>query len=307
MKLFSRILFVPLAVFLCLFDINAQDKKQEIDTIAEPAKRIDLSIMERLLRGRSSLEISEEDVRRRLDSTHSFGILKENYFITGISLNKPVNEDNTDVKYQISIRQRLTSSYLPFNTFVFITYTQKAFWDIYKESSPFHDVNFNPGIGLGRYLISDGNNYMGSVFLQFEHESNGRDSLNSRSWNFLSLLGRYYFNDRLLFKAKIWLAPVLLMENNNRDLLTYKGYGNLSVDYRTNNERWWFNANFTPRRNFITMNTSVSAAFRVSENFNQYLFFEFYNGRGDSMLEYKDYDLKLRVGVCIKPDFVSVF
>ena len=233
--------------------------------------------------------------------------MKDNYFITGNALNKKINAENADVKYQISFRQRVTNSYLPFNTFVFISYTQKSFWNIYKESSPFRDTNFNPGIGIGRYLISDDNNYMGSVFLQLEHESNGKDSIQSRSWDYASVSGKYYFNDRLFFRAKVWLPLVLLMDNTNTDLITYKGYGNFSVDYRSKNERWWFNANVTPRRNFITMNTTVSAAFRVSEKFNQYLFFELYNGRGDSLLEYKDYDLKLRVGICIKPDFFSVF
>ena len=307
MKLFSKIILVLLSVFLCLFEVNGQDKKQEADTIVEPPTRFDLLIRERVLKERSSLEISEEEVRSKLDSTHSFGILKDNYFITGNPLNKEINVDNADVKYQISFRQRLTNSYLPFNTFIFISYTQKSFWNIYKKSSPFLDTNFNPGIGLGRYLISDDNNYMGSVFVQLEHESNGKDSLDSRSWDFMSASGKYYFNDRLFFRAKAWLPLFLLMEDTNTDLLRYKGYANFSVDYRTKNERWWFNANVTPRRNFITMNTNLSAAFRVSKKFNQYLFFELYNGRGDSLLDYKEYDLKLRVGMCIKPDFFSVF
>ncbi len=307
MKLFPKLILVVLSLFLSLFNVNGQDNKQCIDTIGDSPKRIDLLIKERVLKERSSLEISEDDVRRKLDSTHSFGILKDNYFITGNSLNKQINVDNADVKYQISFRQRFSNSYLPFNTFVFISYTQKSFWSIYKKSSPFRDTNFNPGIGFGRYLISDDNNYIGSVFLQLEHESNGKDSIQSRSWDFASVSGKYYFNDRLFFRAKVRLPLVLLMDNTNTDLITYKGYGDFSVDYRTKNERWWFNANVTPRRNFITMNTTLSAAFRVSEKFNQYLFFELYNGRGDSLLEYKDYDLKLRVGICIKPDFFSVF
>ena len=307
MKLFSKIILVLLSVFLCLFEVNGQDKKREADTIVEPPTRFDLLIRERVLKERSSLEISEEEVRSKLDSTHSFGILKDTYFITANPLNKEINVDNADVKYQISFRQRLTNSYLPFNTFIFISYTQKSFWNIYKKSSPFLDTNFNPGIGLGRYLISDDNNYMGSVFVQLEHESNGKDSLDSRSWDFMSASGKYYFNDRLFFRAKAWLPLFLLMEDTNTDLLRYKGYANFSVDYRTKNERWWFNANVTPRRNFITMNTNLSAAFRVSKKFNQYLFFELYNGRGDSLLDYKEYDLKLRVGMCIKPDFFSVF
>lgn len=97
------------------------------------------------------------------------------------------------------------------------------------------------------------------------------------------------------------------VDNTNTDLLTYKGYGNFSVDFRTYNERWWFQWKHYPRRNVITMNTTLSTTFRVSKKFNQNLFFELYNGKGDSLLEYKNYDLKLRVGMCIKPDFFSVF
>ena len=307
MKLFSKLIFVLLYLLLSLFKINGQEERQEGDTLDYPAKRIDLLIRERVLKERSSLEISEEEVRMKLDSTHSFGILKDNYIITGSSLNKQINTENADVKYQISFRQRLTNSYLPFNTFIFISYTQKSFWNIYKESSPFRDTNFNPGIGFGRYLISDNNNYMGSIFLQLEHESNGKDSINSRSWDFISVSGKYYFNDRLFFRAKVWFPLVPLMENTNTDLLTYKGFGNLSFDYRTNDERWWITANLTPRPRFLTLNTTLSVAYRVSEKFNQYLFLELYDGRGDSLLEYKKHDLKLRVGICIKPDFFSLF
>ena len=177
MKHFSRLILVLLSLFLSLHSIKGQEEKQETDTISDSTKRIDLLIKERVLKERSALEISEEDVRRRLDSTHSFGILKDNYFITGNALNKKINAENADVKYQISFRQRVSNSYLPFNTFVFISYTQKSFWNIYKESSPFRDTNFNPGIGFGRYLISDNENYFGTIFVQIEHESNGKDSI----------------------------------------------------------------------------------------------------------------------------------
>ena len=307
MKLFLRIVFVMLSIHICSFKVNCQDKKQGTDNIADTSKRIELLIKEKFIKERSSLEISEEDIRRKLDSTHSFGILKDNYIITGFELNREINANNADVKYQISFRQRLTNSYLPFNTFIFISYTQKSFWNIYKKSSPFHDTNFNPGIGLGRYLLSADKNYLGSIFLQLEHESNGMDSVNSRSWDFISISGKYYFNDRVFFRAKAWLPLFLLIEDSNKDLLKYKGYGDFYLDYRTLNERWWFSATLIPRHNFTSMNTTLNAAFRVSKKFNQYLFFELFNGRGDSLLEYKNYDLKLRIGMCIKPDFFSVF
>ena len=165
MKHFSRLILVLLSLFLSLHNINGQEEKQEVDTIDNSTKRIDLLIKEKVLKERSSLEISEDDVRRKLDSTHSFGILKDNYFITGNPLNKQFNVENADVKYQISFRQRLSSSYLPFNTFIFISYTQKSFWSIYKKSSPFRDttflpiiafsiINFPPNYWLNRILLS---------------------------------------------------------------------------------------------------------------------------------------------------------
>ena len=307
MKTSLRTTFLILSAFLCLLKVSGQDNKLEDNTIAEPPKRINLLIKERVNRERGTLDISEAEIRRRIDSTHSFGIYKENYIITGSSLNKRINRTNSDAKYQISFRQRVTTSYLPFDTFIFIAYTQKSFWDIYKKSAPFLDTNFNPALGFGRYFISSDKNYTGSAFLQLEHESNGRDSIESRSWDFISASGKYYFSDKLFFRAEVWLPLLLFMESTNSDLISYKGYGNLSADYRTSDERWWLSAKISPRRNLITMNTTVSVAYRISKIFNQYLFFELYNGRGDSLLDYKEYDFKLRLGICIKPDFISVF
>ncbi len=49
------------------------------------------------------------------------------------------------------------------------------------------------------------------------------------------------------------------------------------------------------------------AGYKISERFNQYIFSEFYSGTSDSLLDYKRKDVQLRVGICIKPDFYSVF
>lgn len=89
------------------------------------------------------------------------------------------------------IQSEITQSVLPFNTFLYLTYTQKSFWDIYAESSPFGDSNYNPGIGLGRYITKD-NKLIGAGLIQIEHESNGRDGDDSRSWNRLSGSIKYF-------------------------------------------------------------------------------------------------------------------
>ena len=79
-----------------------------------------------------------------------FGIFKDNYFITGAPIGEEPTRYNADAKFQISFKHRLTDRVLPFGTYLFLTYTQKSFWDIYQESSPFAETNYNPGLGLGR-------------------------------------------------------------------------------------------------------------------------------------------------------------
>lgn len=250
------------------------------------------------------MEISEKEIINKIDSLPAFGIYKDNYMITGIALNAPVNGETADAKFQLSIRHRLTTSRLPFNTFLYFTYTQKSFWDIYQHSAPFKDNNYNPGIGIGRYALND-NKLVGGMFLMLEHESNGRNDIESRSINYLSLIGKYFFNDVLSFRIKVSI-PFMFGEENE-DILDYKGADNFSIDYKARNSKWWLSATLSPIKNKSRANSTISVAYRISTKFNQYIFGEFYNGTGDSLLEYSRYYSQIRVGIGIKPDFYTIF
>lgn len=250
------------------------------------------------------LEISEDELVRMADKLPSFAVYKDTYFITGVPINEEITNESADATFQISIRQRLTKSVLPFKTFFYLTYTQKSFWDIYAESSPFRDTNYNPGIGLGKYLLFN-NKVVGAAFLQLKHESNGRDGDDSRSWNYMSLSMKYYFNLRFNISGELWLPYV--DGGNNKDLLDYKGLGFLSLNYISQKSKWWISADINPRKGFFNVNTTLTAGFRISERSNQYLFARFYQGYGESLLDYNKYTMNVRVGICIKPDFYSVF
>ena len=93
------------------------------------------------------LGLSKEDALKMADTSPAFGGYRDNYFVTGIPLNKKVTDITADAAFQISIKHRITKQILPFNTFAYLTYSQKSFWDIYAESSPFRDSNYNPGLG----------------------------------------------------------------------------------------------------------------------------------------------------------------
>ena len=103
--------------------------------------------------------------------------------IVNIEPEAPVtSKTNTNIKFQISIAQRLTKSTLPLGTYLFLFYSQKCFWNVLENSMPMTDLNFNPGIGLTKPLFVR-NRFVGKVNLILEHESNGRDGTASSTWN----------------------------------------------------------------------------------------------------------------------------
>ena len=125
-------------------------------------------------------QFDADSVIEEFDRLPFFGPFKDTYFTVGMPLNEKPTEFNSDVKFQISFRQRLTKSILPFHSHLFLSYTQKAMWNIFEESLPFHDLNFNPGIGVQKLIVHHGK-AVGSAILMLEHESNGRDGEASRS------------------------------------------------------------------------------------------------------------------------------
>lgn len=247
---------------------------------------------------------SEREILKAMDKAPAFGIYKDNYFITGVPLNQEITNNTADALFQISIRHRMTKTILPFKTFAYITYTQKSFWNIYAESSPFRDTNYNPGIGIAKAIILN-EQLMGVVFIQIKHESNGREKEDSRSWNYLSLAAKYYINSQLNISGEFWVPYV--DSQNNSDLLNYKGLGKINLDCVDSTQKWWFEFQLNPRKGFGNINTMVNVGFKISKSANQYLFIRFQDGYGDSLLDYNKYSMNVRIGMCIKPDFFSIY
>ena len=244
------------------------------------------------------LEINEQQVLDLLDRQPSFGMYKDNYFTTGIPTNKKIDQYSADAKFQISIRQRLTKTVLPFNSLLMLTYTQKSFWDIYQDSYPFADNNYNPGLALIKPIVVD-NKLGGLAILAFEHESNGlADSLKSRSWNYFVFTSTYFYNMYFTFQAKVWAGWV---SDDNPDLLDYRGYGLLAANYRSKNDRFGISAIINPRKKLTRANTKLELNYKLAPKFNQYLFLQWYNGYAEGLLEYNRYSSMVRLGICIKP------
>lgn len=246
-----------------------------------------------------------DSIRRDFRNQPYFGLYKDNYFIFGPAIGPKITKANTNIKFQISIAQRLTNATLPWGTYLYLFYSQKCFWNILENSMPMTDLNFNPGIGLTKPLFVK-NRYVGKLSLILEHESNGRDSTESRSWNKVSLAANIIIDPNLMVAGKVWIPIIDGM--HNKDILDYCGIYQMSVQAMTDNRKFTGSLTLVKRKGWnLNYNTILELAYRFSRKANQYFFLQYYNGYGEGLLEYNRFHSQLRVGIVIKPQLFSDF
>ncbi len=251
----------------------------------------------------SNDDVNSDSIREAFDRGPYFGLYKDNYFIFGCPVGQGIRRDNTNIKFQISIAQRLTRSTLPFGTYLFLFYSQKCFWNVLENSMPMTDLNFNPGIGLTKPLFVK-NRYVGKINLIVEHESNGRDGTASRSWNKISLGGSIMIDPQIVVHGKFWLPIVDGAEN--RDILDYSGIYQMGTSFMSQNGRWGCAVTLVKRKGWkLNYNTILELNYRIFKRDNQYLFLQYYNGYGEGLLAYKEFHSMLRLGIVIKPKLFS--
>ena len=249
--------------------------------------------------------IDSDSLRRDFDHQPYFGLYKDNYFIFGTAVGQKPTDENTNVKFQISISQRLTKSTLPMGTYLYLFYSQKVFWNILQNSMPMTDLNFNPGIGLAKPLFVK-NKFIGKIIFCLEHESNGRDGDASRSWNKISLGANIMIDPTLMVHGKFWIPIVDGM--NNKDILDYSGIYQMGLQAFSTNKRFNASVTLVKRRGWnLNYNTVVELAYRLWKRDNQFLFLQYYNGYGEGLLEYNKFHSEVRVGIVIKPRLFSDF
>lgn len=254
----------------------------------------------------NSEQISTDSLRRVFADTHYyFGLYKDNYFIFGPPIGKKPTNDNTNIKFQISIAQKLTKSTLPWGTYLYLYYTQKVFWNVLQNSMPMTDLNFNPGVGLAKPIFIK-NRFIGRLQLQLEHESNGRDGLASRSWNKVTLGGSVMVDPNFVVYGKFWIPIVDGM--NNKDILKYCGIYQVGWQVQSMNRKWSSSVTLVKRSGWnFNYNILFDVAYRFSTKSNQYLYAQYYCGYGEGLLAYKEHHSQLRIGIVIKPTLFSEY
>lgn len=250
-------------------------------------------------------KVNADSVRQAFDNGPYFTLYKDNYFVFGPPIGQSISKNNTNVKFQISISQRLTKSTLPWGTYLYLFYSQKCFWNVLEESLPMTDLNFNPGVGLAKPIFVK-DRFIGKAMMLLEHESNGKNGPDSRSWNKISFGASIMVDPNFIIHGKVWI-PIIDGENN-KDILDYCGIYQMGMSYTSPNKRFGASVLLVKRRGWeLNYNTTLEFSYQLTKNANQYLFVQYYNGYGEGLLEYNKFHSQLRAGIVIKPRLFSEY
>lgn len=220
-----------------------------------------------------------------------FSFHNPSYFILG----------DEDLKLQFSFKYRVVQK-IP----LYFAYSQLMFWDVYKESKPFADINYKPEIFYR--LFSSESQSLKTLDFGFFHHSNGEDGDDSRS------LDRYFVRANYLTKWKRHYLDFNLMVYNtmnediqNMDIENHYGYWellfyftnlvmvdeqSLNLEIKTYAGKEFFD--------FDQGGVQVGLIYDFhSENFNPSVYLQFFEGYGESLINYNQQRTEYRLGLLL--------
>lgn len=226
------------------------------------------------------------------------------YFVAG--LRKGLN-----ARFQLSFKYRLFDQdstpvewFAPLENLHF-GYTQTTLWDLRADSKPFRDTSYRPSLFWQSKLAEEPGSPAFPSYLRvgYEHESNGKDGISSRSIDtyFVQPAWRKDFSDG----NSLFFAPRFsgyLDRSNNPDIARYRGY--IDWLFRFGDESGWLLTSRmrTGTAGHLSSEVDVSVPLRkpLFSRTGGFLYFQLYNGYGESMLDYNyKNSTQLRVGYAI--------
>jgi Outer membrane phospholipase A len=222
------------------------------------------------------------------------------YFVAGTK--------SPNAKFQVSIRYQLlnhdgplASRAPPLEGFN-IGYTQTSLWDWNRASAPFFDSSYKPELLYLRDRLLGGgptNWYRLDLQAGVQHESNGKDGDSSRSLNItyirptFTIGGDEELHLTLMPRAWVYIGDL----SDNPDIARYRGY----VDLRAILAYKGLQLSAYGRMGNHTDRGSVQVDLtyplrKFWGTFSTYFHVQYFNGFGESLLEYNERSTAWRAG-----------
>lgn len=205
--------------------------------------------------------------------------------------------EHPEALFHISLKERV------FDTNFYFAYSQKSFWQVYdgERSRPFRETDYNPEV-FYRWKPDRPRNVFGADF-GLEHESNGQNIPNSRSWNRLYAAGFWEGRTTLAY-LKLWYrlpedehrALDDPKRDDNPDISDYLGYGELNLQrnlFGSDRHRAGLVTRFNPATGRGALNFNYSAPMSNYAFVNLYV----WHGYGESLLDYDRETTRVGIGM----------
>lgn len=215
--------------------------------------------------------------------------------------------DNFEAKYQISVKTPLWLQQDDVSG-VYFGFTAVSFWQVYNDetSKPFRETNYEPEVF---YQFNSDLSLLGYNFnmarIGINHMSNGQDGLKSRSWN--RLTATVLFSDEnTAYYLKTWLrlpedaktSPLDPLGDDNPDINDF--YGRVELGFGAKLGDFEF---FTKLRNNLSFDDNrsgieINATYPINERYD--LLIQYFNGYGDSLIDYNRHQQRLSIGAQLR-------
>ena len=217
--------------------------------------------------------------------------------------------DDNEAQFQLSIKVPLYSDFLGTGADLFTAYTQNSYWQVYdtEHSSPFRETNYMPEL----FLEWQPNKKFGDSTLiksrfALIHQSNGQDVGQSRSWNRTEIFFLFQ-NNNIYYGFNAWdrwnedekTDPTATEGDDNEGLENYIGKQKYFVKYKSKN----FNIMLAHQNDILDYhpskgNTKIDLTFpSINSNFD--FFIRYFNGYGESLIDYNVKIERVSFGIMI--------
>lgn len=214
-------------------------------------------------------------------------------------------------KFQISVKYRfinpdsLLAEKHPWVKGFHFGYTQTSFWDLGSTSAPFKDTSYKPELFFVSPAMETGFGFNDWLYVQsgFQHESNGRGSVDSRSTNTIYLKPAFISYDNvnrwgLMVTPRIW-AYIHNADDTNPDLSDYRGYFDLEV-LLGKPKSYVLGSHFRWAKKGASVQLDMTYPLhRVLKSFDIYLQVQYANALAESLLNYTDRTEAFRIGFAL--------
>ena len=293
----------------CLLDALA-DSGNDVLLVSQLKEQCEQTTTEEILEMELAVDdaITAESFQMPPGVREFFTPYKRNYIVFGSMQNKnggePFSGKTFDIRFEFGMKFRLFQNQENFDKLspLYFGYSQKSWWDIAESSAPFKEHNYNPEIfwdftdnGSADALLP---NEIGTFVdrFGFEHQSNGRDGPQSRSWDRLYAQKTLQLRDDLSIRLKAWQA--MNEGDENIDITDYLGNGEVQVLFEPNKDLDVILSS-TKGHEHSKYNYQLDLVYTMGSWLNTKFMLSYYDGYGEALASFDEKTRSLRAGIFI--------